>query len=55
MTDFTRILAAIEAGDPLAADQLMPLVYDERRRLAGDATGLVHHQPRVLSDAYFLK
>jgi RNA polymerase sigma factor (TIGR02999 family) len=34
MTDVTRILSAIEQGDPKAAEQLLPLVYDELRRLA---------------------
>src|SRR4051794_39178677 len=34
MTDVTRILSAIEGGDPAAAEQLLPLVYDELRRLA---------------------
>src|SRR6516164_5163878 len=34
MNEVTRILAAIEAGDPHAAAQLLPLVYDELRRLA---------------------
>ena len=54
MTDVTRILSAIEDGDPHAAAQLLPLVYDELRRLAADkmaqekpgqtlqATALVH-------------
>jgi len=54
MSEATRILNAIEAGDPHAAQQLLPLVYDELRRLAADklarerpgqtldATGLVH-------------
>jgi len=54
MSDVTHILQAIECGDPQAASQLLPLVYDELRRLAGrklaheapgqtlDATGLVH-------------
>jgi RNA polymerase sigma factor (TIGR02999 family) len=54
MSDVTRILADIEAGDRDAADQLLPLVYDELRKLAAqklarekagqtlDATGLVH-------------
>src|SRR5262245_29785678 len=32
--DVTRILCAIEQGDPSAADQLLPLVYDELRKLA---------------------
>ena len=34
MTDVTRILSAIEQGDPQAAEQLLPLVYDELRKLA---------------------
>jgi RNA polymerase sigma factor (TIGR02999 family) len=54
MSEVTRILSAIEQGDPHAAEQLLPLVYDELRRLAAqkmaqerpgqtlDATGLVH-------------
>jgi RNA polymerase sigma factor (TIGR02999 family) len=54
MTEASRILNAVEAGDPQAASQLLPLVYDELRRLAAqklaleqsgqtlDATALVH-------------
>jgi RNA polymerase sigma factor (TIGR02999 family) len=54
MSEVTRILSAIEQGDPHAAEQLLPLVYDELRKLAAqklarekpgqtlDATGLVH-------------
>jgi RNA polymerase sigma factor (TIGR02999 family) len=54
MSDVTRILSAIEQGDPSAAGQLLPLVYDELRKLAArrlarekpgqtlDATALVH-------------
>jgi RNA polymerase sigma factor (TIGR02999 family) len=34
MSDVTRILSAIKQGDPSAADQLVPLVYDELRQLA---------------------
>ena len=34
MNDVTRILSAIEQGDPQAADRLLPLVYDELRKLA---------------------
>jgi hypothetical protein len=34
MSEVTRILCAIEQGDPHAAEQLLPLVYDELRRLA---------------------
>src|SRR5215813_5268020 len=54
MSNITRILSAIDAGDPHAAAQLLPLVYDELRKLAAgymaneapghtlDATALVH-------------
>ena len=34
MSDVTRILSQIEEGDPSAAEQLLPLVYDELRKLA---------------------
>src|SRR6266850_2173982 len=34
MSDVTRILQSIERGDPTAAEQLLPLVYEELRRLA---------------------
>ena len=34
MSEVTRILSAIEQGDPHAAEQLLPLVYDELRALA---------------------
>jgi RNA polymerase sigma factor (TIGR02999 family) len=34
MSDITRILSQIEQGDPVAAERLLPLVYDELRRLA---------------------
>jgi ECF sigma factor len=34
MTESTRILSAIDHGDPHAAEQLLPLVYDELRKLA---------------------
>jgi hypothetical protein len=36
MSDVTRILSAIEQGDPHAAGQLLPLVYQELRRLAAE-------------------
>ena len=54
MSDVTRILSAIEQGDPSATEQLLPLVYDELRKLAAQkmaqeapgqtlqATALVH-------------
>src|SRR5438552_17746384 len=54
MSEVTRILNAIEHGDPHAANELLPLVYDELRKLAGqkmakeapgqtlEATALVH-------------
>jgi RNA polymerase sigma factor (TIGR02999 family) len=43
MSDVTRILSAIESGDPKAAEQLLPLVYDELRKLA--AQKLVQEAP----------
>jgi RNA polymerase sigma factor (TIGR02999 family) len=43
MTDVTRILSAIEQGDPRAAEQLLPLVYDELRKLASQR--LAHEKP----------
>jgi RNA polymerase sigma factor (TIGR02999 family) len=43
MNDVTRILSAIEQGDPRAANQLLPLVYDELRKLA--AQRLTHERP----------
>src|SRR6516162_9801787 len=39
MSDVTRILSAIERGDPAAAEQLLPLVYDELRKLAAQRLG----------------
>ena len=39
MADVTQILSAIEQGDPQAAEQLLPLVYDELRKLAAAAAG----------------
>jgi RNA polymerase sigma factor (TIGR02999 family) len=54
MNEVTRILSAIDPGDPHAAEQLLPLVYEELRKLAAqklaqeapgqtlDATALVH-------------
>jgi RNA polymerase sigma factor (TIGR02999 family) len=54
MSEVTQILCAIENGDPHAAEQLLPLVYDELRKLAAQrlaqekpgqtlqATALVH-------------
>jgi RNA polymerase sigma factor (TIGR02999 family) len=43
MSEVTRILSAIEQGDPHAAEQLLPLVYDELRKLA--AQRLVQEKP----------
>ena len=34
MSEFTEILSAIATGDPRAADRLLPLVYEELRKLA---------------------
>ena len=43
MSDVTQVLQAIESGDPQAAQQLLPLVYDELRKLA--RAKLRHEQP----------
>src|SRR4051812_41895457 len=43
MNEFTEIIHAIEAGDPLAAGKLLPLVYEELRKLA--AAHLANEQP----------
>jgi RNA polymerase sigma factor (TIGR02999 family) len=63
MSDVTRILSAIERGEPQAPEQLLPLVYDELRKLAAqklaqerpgqtlDATALVHEAYLRLVDA----
>jgi RNA polymerase sigma factor (TIGR02999 family) len=49
MSDVTRILSAIDSGDRHAAEQLLPLVYDELRKLA--AQKLAHEQPGQTLDA----
>src|SRR3990172_6265430 len=43
MTDVTQILSQIESGDPSAAEQLLPLVYEELRKLA--AAKLIQEKP----------
>ena len=48
MHDVTRILSAIEDGDPKAADDLLPLIYQELRRLAA-ATRNANQSRRLLS------
>src|ERR1700745_259313 len=66
MSEVTRILSAIEQGDPHAAARLLPLVYDELRRLAAaqlarekpgqtlEATALVHEAYlRLVGDQQF--
>jgi RNA polymerase sigma factor (TIGR02999 family) len=63
MSNVTRILSQIESGDPDAAEQLLPLVYEELRKLAAaklaqekpgqtlQATALVHEAYLRLTDA----
>src|SRR5687767_13274093 len=66
MSDVTRMLSQIESGDPAAAEQLLPIVYDELRRLAAaklarekpgqtlNATALVHEAYlRLVGDIAF--
>ena len=63
MNEVTRVLSAIEQGDPRAAEQLLPLVYEELRKLAAQrlaqekpgqtlqATALVHEAYLRLLDS----
>src|SRR5712692_8635307 len=66
MSQVTRILSAIEQGDPQAAEKLLPLVYDALRKLAAQklaqeqpgqtlqATALVHEAYlRLIGDQHF--
>ena len=57
MTDVTRILSAIEQGDPHAAAELFPLVYDALRRLAaqklaGETPGQTLQATALVHEAY---
>jgi RNA polymerase sigma factor (TIGR02999 family) len=57
MKDVTAILDAIEQGEPGAAEQLLPLVYDELRRLAAsqlarEAPGQTLDAPALVHEAY---
>src|SRR5262245_3665063 len=57
MNDVTRVLSAIEAGDPHAAEQLLPLVYNELRhlaaqRLAQEAPGQTLQATALVHEAY---
>src|SRR6516162_5009766 len=57
MSDVSRILSAIEHGDPAAAGQLLPLVYEELRRLAArklarEPSGLTLQPTALVHEAY---
>jgi RNA polymerase sigma factor (TIGR02999 family) len=57
MADVTQILAAAQAGDPRAAADLLPLVYDELRtlaaaRLADERPGQTHQATALVHEAY---
>jgi RNA polymerase sigma factor (TIGR02999 family) len=57
MTEVSRLLTAIEGGDPQAASQLLPLVYDELRRLAAarlapEAPGQTLQPTALVHEAY---
>src|SRR5437588_103760 len=57
MADVTRILAAIESGDAAAAGQLLPLVYEELRklaaaRMAGESPGQTLQPTALVHEAY---
>uniref|UniRef100_UPI001F0F6E9F ECF-type sigma factor n=1 Tax=Paludisphaera soli TaxID=2712865 RepID=UPI001F0F6E9F len=57
MNDVTRNLSAIEQGDPKASEELLPLVYQELRRLAshrlvGEAPGQTLQATALVHEAY---
>src|SRR5262245_27018743 len=57
MSEVTRVLSAIEQGDPSAAEQLLPLVYDELRklavqRMAQEAPGQTLQATALVHEAY---
>lgn len=57
MSDITRILSQIESGDPAAAEQLLPLVYEELRKLAAvrmnqDSPGQTLQPTALVHEAY---
>src|SRR5947199_3738276 len=57
MNDVTRVLSAIEGGDPQAAEQLLPLVYEELRKLAAqklaqEAPGQTLQSTALVHEAY---
>ena len=57
MSDVTQILSALDGGDPQAAQRLLPLVYDELRRLAGaqlagERAGLTLSATALVHEAY---
>jgi RNA polymerase sigma factor (TIGR02999 family) len=57
VSDITQILSQIESGDPKAAEQLLPLVYNELRRLAarelcGEAAGHTLQPTALVHEAY---
>lgn len=57
MAELTRILLQLESGDAAAADELLPLVYDELRRLAavrlsGEKTGQTLQATALVHEAY---
>src|SRR6187401_3281340 len=57
MSEVTRILAAVESGDSQSAEQLLPLVYDELRklaaqRLANEKSGQTLQATALVHDAY---
>ena len=57
MSDVTRILAQVDAGDPAAAENLLPLVYEELRKLAaaklaGERPGQTLQATALVHEAY---
>src|SRR4051812_34505756 len=57
MNEVTRILSAVELGDPAAAERLLPLIYDELRRLAAqrlskESSGQTLQPTALVHEAY---
>jgi RNA polymerase sigma factor (TIGR02999 family) len=52
MSEVTRVLAAVERGDPQAAEHLLPLIYDELRKLAAEQPGQTLQPTALVHEAY---
>ena len=55
VSEVTRMLEAIQQGDPKAAEELLPLVYDELRRLAEHKMASEDHQKVLVWDLRLIR